>query len=539
MGNLILGINLSGQDSAVALVGEDGDALYALAEERFSNIKHDGGFPRAALAVIQKRIQERNLGTIQTIALSGSAASGSLEKDFPEARIVHLEPSLAHAAGAFFSSGFDHAAIMVLDGNAGRDPVHMFEGRGGNIKPLAASEGPHGLGSLYLAVTKFLGFSGAGEEYKVMGMAAYGKPRFKSLFEKIASATEDGELVFSSEPSLFVQELGAARRKDRDFTQFHYDIAASLQAFIEETGVKLAKALRAKLPDPEALCLSGGGALNGLMTQKILEQAGFKNIYIQPAAADDGAALGAALNTWADQAGRAPTQALRSMFLGLDYPENLAQQEIESFGLVCAKPADMTEEVARLLAEGKIVARYEGRSEFGPRALGNRSILASPLSAAMKDTLNERIKHREPFRPFAPICLAEKIGDYFKADASAEYMLLICPVKPDKRETIPAVTHADGTARVQAVHRDVNPGLHAILEAFERHTGVPVLINTSFNVNGEAIVETPRDAIECFLYTDIDYLMIEGRLIAKADNADKAIRVSNEAFLERRKKRYL
>lgn len=576
MGDLILGVGAWGAGSSASLVRDDGEILYCLTEERFSNAKHDHVFPAASLTQICARIRERRLGEVRHVALNGdpalfdpqdpfSAKQKALflrHKDmvaarFPQASLSCVPYQLCHAAGAFYTSGYDRAAILTIDGRGEADTIALFDGTGSGITRLGATRWPHSLGAFYTAVTRLLGFDGAADDYKVMGMAAYGHPVFQAVFERLVTVNEAGELtprfddglVVSQTPdasgesrldlSASLQEaLGGARVKDDAFTQRHYDIAASLQAVVERCGVELAQALRKRLPDRDALCLSGRVALNGLMNRRILAEAGFTRLFIQPAAAGDGTSLGAALHVLAASGHCPPVRRAHSLFLGLDYPQTQIRQAVEEAGLAYTRPADMAATVASLLAQGHIVARYAGRSEFGPRALGNRSILASPASAAMKDTLNARIKHRESFRPFAPACLAEDVGAFFEADEDAEYMLLICPVHEAQRAKIPAVVHLDGTARVQAVRAEVNPGLHDILVAFKKLTGIPVLINTSFNVNGEAIVETPQDALECFLYTDIDALIVEDMLILREANADKALKLSPGAFLARRQERY-
>lgn len=477
---------------------------------------------------------------------------------YPDSTVTGVPHHLCHAASAFYASGFDKAAILTIDGHGEYDTISLAQGTASGIQSISATGWPHSLGMLYNAFTTFLGFAGLGDEYKVMGMAAYGRPTYKALFDQLGHVDEAGNLVLHFADLLQLSEtpgcpgeywptlsqkfqdlLGGARKKDQDFEPRHYEIASSLQNFVEEMGVQIACRLRKAMPDTDAICIAGGVGLNGLMNQRIRTEAGFKKVFIQPASTDDGTSLGAALQLLADNGGTMPTQRLRSMFLGLDYPPDLAEQTVRAMDITFTRPDNISAAIAALLAKGHIVARYEGRSEFGPRALGHRSILASPLTAEMKDTLNARIKHREMFRPFAPACLAEHVSTYFEADEDAEYMLLICPVRPEKRALIPAVVHLDGTARVQAVRQDANPSMHKIIQAFMDITNVPIIINTSFNVNGEAIVETPRDAIECFLYTDIDYLAIEDMLIAKTDNTSKSLHLSNHDFLARRKNRYL
>ncbi|NCC03326.1 MAG: hypothetical protein EOM37_04675 [Proteobacteria bacterium] len=477
---------------------------------------------------------------------------------FPDSEIFTTTHHMAHAASAYYPSGFDRSAILCIDGYGENETITLCEGTKAGIHILNSSSLPHSIGILYEIMTEFLGFHGFSDAYKVMGMAAYGEPRFTHLFNQLGQVEEDGTFRLNLGALLLPNEiekpwstrclalspklqkiLGGPRGEGEPITQTHYDIANSFQRFVEDIGVALAKSLRTQLPDCDSLCLAGGVALNGLMNQRIFKEAGFKNIFIQPAASDDGLSLGAALAVVAEKYGRPPVERVKNMFLGPERDKDESYQEIERLGLHYTCPNDPAATVAELLAQGHVIARYSGRSEFGPRALGNRSILASPLKAEMKDIINARIKHREPFRPFAPACLAEDVSSFFDADEDAEYMLLICQVREDKKHLLPAVVHADGTARVQSVKKDSNPGFYNIISAFKKITGIPVVINTSFNVNGEAIVETPLDAIECFLYTDIDYLLIHDRLIAKKDNEDKRIIEPAETFLSRRRDRFL
>lgn len=481
-----------------------------------------------------------------------------LQRKFPDANVIPVPHHQCHAASAFYASGFASAAIMTLDGYGEDDTITLGYGQGKDLSVLSRSGWPNSLGLLYSMVTVYLGFDWFGDEYKVMGMAAYGQPTYRELFAELGEVNADGEFHFN--PGRLLQEsevpgapgeiwygftplfeslLGGARSKNEEFIERHFNIAASLQAFVEDVGLQMAKYLRKQLPDTPAICIAGGVGLNGLMNQRIYKEAGFDSIYIQPASSDDGTALGAALTVVAQYSGLDRFPALEQVFFGLEYPESQISEALAEKELVYTRETDIAASVARLLAEGQVVARYEGRSEFGPRALGHRSIMASPLKAEMKDIINSRIKHRERFRPFAPACLAEHVRDFFDTTPEAEYMLQICQVNPAMQQHIPAVVHNDGTARVQSVHASRNPGFYRIISEFYNLTGVPVVINTSFNVNGETIVETPLDAIECFLFTDIDYLAIGPYLVAKQQNLDKALHMPADAFLNRRKTRYL
>lgn len=639
MKELVLGINCFGHDSSAALVDMNGDILYCLTEERFSNKRHDSSFPSHSIHNLVKRIEDNKLGILSYIAVNHvpnyyitqklfhyidinfekDAASaikqavinitpntlvcsqgmyplnyltefarrqGVIEEKIPDlirhigwcmnrrsfteklinnistkfqdCKIFTVPHHQCHAASVFFTSGYSDAAIMTIDGYGEDETITLGVGRTNKLSVISRSVWPHSLGLLYSMVTSYLGFSWFGDEYKVMGMAAYGKPSYISLFEELGSVNMNGEFTFLPGRLLFTDEtpgapgeywysftplfdrlLGGSRQTQDEFLEHHFDIAASLQAFIEKCGVTMARYLRNKLPDVPALCIAGGVGLNGLMNERIYKEAGFEKVFIQPASSDDGTALGAALSVVADISKSLTPKPLANVFYGLDYPESSIEDSLSSMGMKYSRENNIAASVAKLLADGHVVARFEGRSEFGPRALGHRSIMASPLKREMKDIINYRIKHRERFRPFAPACLAEKVDDYFDTTADAEFMLLICNVKEQMRSRIPAVVHNDGTARVQSVHLEKNPSFYNIIKEFEKITGVPIIINTSFNINGEAIVETPQDALECFLYTDIDYLAIGDFLVPKDKNLVSTIRLPREEFLARRKQRYL
>lgn len=639
MKELVLGVNYFGHDSSISLVNMDGEVLYCLTEERFSNIKHDGAFPIMSIKKIIDLIELKKLGDLKYIALNHDPElyvtdklftyidscceqeQAALLKQsildvlpeirvcrqdmyplnylqelitrldihknvsqdllryikwslnryiytqqiitnivslFPDCQVIPVAHHTCHAASAFYCSGYSEAAIMTIDGYGEHDTVTLGLGCGRNISVISKSCWPNSIGLLYSMVTQYLGFDWFGDEYKVMGMAAYGERLYLPLFRQLGRVTVNGifefipgALMFSDEvpgapgeqwyaltPHL-EQLLGGRRHRDEEFEQRHFDVAASLQAFVEECGVEMAKYLKRTYPHVDKICIAGGVGLNGLMNSRILKESGFSSVYIQPASSDDGTAIGAALSVVASKSENPKFNRLQNMFLGLERSEQEMKQALDKKGLSYTEEKNISAKIAILLSEGRVVARYEGCAEFGPRALGHRSIMASPLHQEMKDIINSRIKHRERFRPFAPACLAEFIKDYFYAEDDAEFMLIIPQVKPDKREIIPAVVHNDGTARVQAVHKSNNPGFYQIIEEFRKITGVPVVINTSFNVNGETIVESPQDAIECFLYTDIDYLAIGNFLVSKSANVEAAIKLSSNEFLELRKQRYL
>lgn len=641
---LILGISVFGHDSSCALVdATSGDILYALTEERFSNLKHDGGFPVASLALLMEKADSEKLGWVSHVALNIDPAisverlkaelsncldtesyqlmidefdqvlittdvfhpdyfplnyleaflarrgvepaaiahaSGKLswygnfavrygklkaylQSKFPRAEIVSVGHHQCHAASAFYCSDFENAAVLTIDGQGEDETLTLNMARDNEIRLLSQTRWPNSLGALYMQLAWYLGFDGDprypgfGDEYKVMGMAAYGKPVYVKIFREMGRVSKEGEFELvcgkyleiatvegcpgHSQPLLtkqFFKALGERRSSCEPIEQRHYDIAHSGQLFLEEIGVAIAKKLKTLCPDTDNLCIAGGVGLNGLMNMRILREAGFRRIFVQPASGDDGTSLGAALHLYHGLSKGKRCQSLSNAYLGFDYDNHAIRAALEKYNLSFHEPESIHAEMGRLLHEGNIVARYFGRGEFGPRALGHRSILANPTLPEMKDAVNAKIKHRESFRPFAPACLEERAGEYFDIDTPAPYMLLICQAHPDARSLIPAVVHDDGTARLQTVGRDLNSDLYQTIFEFSKQSGVPVLLNTSFNVNGEAIVETPQDAVESFLFMGIDYLAIGPYLVSKAENEAMYRRPTMEGHIRARRDRY-
>lgn len=645
MNKLIIGLSIFGHDSSCALVdAATGDILYALTEERFSNLKHDGGFPAASLALLTEKVDSEKLGWISHVALNVDPAisverlkadlancldaesvrllideldqllpttdifhagyfplnyfeallakrgvdhvvighaSGKiswygnfairhrrlkayLQSKFPQAEIVSVSHHQCHAASAFYCSDFENAAVLTVDGQGENETITLNMAKGNEIRLLSQTRWPNSLGALYMQLAWYLGFDGdprypgLGDEYKVMGMSAYGKPLYIEIFREMGRVGEEGEfeLIFGtyldiapvegclghSQPLLakrFFKALGERRSSCDPIEQRHYDIARSGQVFLEEIGVAIATHLKTLCPDTDNLCIAGGVGLNGLMNMRILREAGFRNIFVQPASGDDGTSLGAALHVYHDLLKGGRCKPLSNAYLGFDYGNHDICSALEKYNLRFHEPESIHVEMGRLLQEGNIVARYFGRGEFGPRALGHRSILANPTLPEMKDAVNARIKHRESFRPFAPACLEERASEYFDIDIPTPYMLLICQARPDASSLIPAVVHDDGTARLQTVRRDVNPDLYQTIFEFNKQSGVPVLLNTSFNVNGESIVETPQDAVESFLFMGIDYLAIGPYLVSKAENDAVYSRPTRENHIRVRQNRYV
>jgi len=425
-----------------------------------------------------------------------------------------VDHHLSHAASAFLPSPFMEAAILTIDGRGERATTTYYHGSGNLLEKIGQVNFPHSLGMLYEKVTEYLGFLHSSDEYKVMALASFGKPEYLTVFKNIVQTGEGGD--YTIEPFDLVELFGAARKKGEPFEKRHYDIAHSLQVVLEKTVLQLIAWLYEETSS-ENLCMAGGVALNCVMNSRLRDQGPFKNIWVQPAAGDAGTALGAAMII--DARERSTDQRIYCMehaFLGPGYSD----QEIEGFlkwsKLEYQKVEHPAEAGADLLAQNKVIGWFQGRLEYGPRALGARSILASPIQAEMQERLNE-IKDREDFRPVAPVVLEEEASNWFVDAGRSPFMLFVYDVQPEKASQIPAVRHVDGTARIQTIKRDQNPVYYDLLEAFYRRTGVPVLVNTSFNTRGEPIVNTPRDAIECFWTSPLDALIIGSYLLAKKD----------------------
>jgi carbamoyltransferase len=425
----------------------------------------------------------------------------------------HFVPHhLAHAASAFLPSPFARAAVLTLDGRGERVTTAMYRGCGTRLERIREVEMPHSLGILYEQVTEYLGFLHSSDEYKVMALASFGIPAFGDDFREIVRLTPDG--AYTVGPPCLTERFGPPRERGGPLEQRHFDIARSLQEVLEEVALHLARGLHAATGERD-LCVAGGVALNCVMNARIRDEGPFDRVWVQPAAGDAGTALGAAL--WIDARERGGDERAYQMedaYLGPGYDD----AEIETFlswaQLPYRRLDDVAAETVALLAGGRVVGWFQGRMEFGPRALGARSILASPLDPGMQARLNE-IKDREDFRPVAPVVLAEEADDWFVDAGSSPFMLFTHDVRPDRVARIPAVRHVDGTARIQTIARAQNPLYYDLVAAFQRLTGVPVLVNTSFNTRGEPIVCTPRDAVECFWTSPLDALVIGPFLLEK------------------------
>ncbi|MGE0172619.1 MAG: carbamoyltransferase [Oligoflexales bacterium] len=425
----------------------------------------------------------------------------------------HFVPHhVAHSASAFYASPFFDAAVMTLDGRGEKASTTYGYGFGKSLKIFRAVEIPHSLGLLYERMTSHLGFLHSSDEYKVMALASFGKPTFLSELKQIVRIEDNG--LYTIETFEIEEIFGPARERGGPYEQRHYDLAHSLQKVLEERVVELAQWLRERTKS-ESLCLAGGVALNCVMNSRLKRDSGFKNVWVQPAAGDAGTALGAAL--WVDAQNR-PGQdrpyIMDHTYLGPSYTDPEIETVLNWAKLPYKKLRDVPGETADILAANKVVGWFQGRMEFGPRALGARSILASPIDARMQDKLNE-IKDREDFRPVAPVVLEEEASRWFDCDTTSPFMLFVYDVKLDKADRIPAVRHTDGTARIQTVNRQQNALYYDVIKAFEKKTGVPVLVNTSFNSRGEPIVCSTKDAVECFYSTPLDALVIGSYMLVK------------------------
>ena len=423
-----------------------------------------------------------------------------------------VEHHLSHAASAFNCSPFQHAAVLTMDGRGEKATTTYNVGRENQLERLGQVNMPHSLGLLYERVTTHLGFLHSSDEYKVMALASYGKPVFVKDFESMISVSDQGCYTISNE--CLTQRFGPMRLRHEPFTEYHFNIAHSLQKVLEEVVLQLVHYLHRETGE-ENLCTAGGVALNCVLNARIRDRGPFKNVWVQPASGDSGTALGAAISV---DLQKRPAQArsfvMDDAYLGPEYSDD----EIENF-LVWSKVSyrkldNIAEETAKILAADKIIGWFQGRMEFGPRALGSRSILASPISPTMQARLNE-VKDREDFRPVAPVVLEEDAGEWFEQAEYSPFMLFVYNVKPDKADKIPAVRHVDGTARIQTINRLQHQKYYDLLKAFKQITGVPVLVNTSFNTLGKPIVCSPRDAIECFWSSPFDALVIGSYLIEK------------------------
>jgi carbamoyltransferase len=598
----ILGLSAFYHDSAAALL-VDGEIIAAAQEERFTRKKHDPRYPRHAVDYVlsEARLRlsdidyivfydkpflkfERLLETYVAFAPRGLRSfsmsmpvwlreklfqKDMLFKDLKQhdssfkdvSKMLFSEHHYSHAASAFFPSPFEEAVVLTLDGVGEWATTTVAIGRGRELEIVKEIHFPHSVGLLYSAATYYTGFKVNSGEYKVMGLAPYGEPRYKELIlDKLIDLKEDGS--FRLDQSYFNYCTGLTMTNDKfsalfgepvrkaesdRLTQFHMDMAASIQAVTEEIVLHMTRSLAKEYNIPY-LCMAGGVALNCVANGKILRDGAFRDIWVQPAAGDAGGAVGATLAAWHRELGNdrrvTKPDAMRGAYLGPAYSQEEIERRLTACGAVfeTVSETEMINQTAQALADEKAVGWLQGRMEFGPRALGGRSVLGDPRSETMQRTLNLKVKYRESFRPFAPSVLREDVNTWFELDHDSPYMLLVADVQNDKRRemteqekslfgidklnvkrsSIPAVTHVDYSARIQTVHADTNPRYHALIMKFKELTGCPVVVNTSFNVRGEPIVCTPEDAFRCFMGTEIDWLVC-GNAILRKEHQDQVL----------------
>jgi carbamoyltransferase len=468
----------------------------------------EGASPWEPLALAYVVNAERQLVDGAPHHLRARFASAKTERRW---RWHFVEHHGAHEASAYLAAPFDECAVMTLDGRGERATTSYGHFDGERFRRIGQVEVPHSLGLLYEQVTDYLGFLHSSDEYKVMALASYGKPDHLAEFREMVELKGGGDYVVH--PPRLAERFGPPRKRGAELLAKHFDLARSLQALLEETAVELARWLRRET-GAEHLAMAGGVALNCVMNSRIRDAGLFRGVWVQPAAGDAGTALGAALLVDRQARGGARRWRMDHAYLGPEYGEAEIEAFLRRAKLSYRRLSDVAEETAVILAEDKIVGWFQGRMEFGPRALGARSILASPLSADMQARLNE-IKDREDFRPVAPVVVEEEASAWFERAGASPFMLFVHDVVPDKADRIPAVRHVDGTARIQTVNRSQHPLYYDLLRAFQRRTGVPVLVNTSFNTRSEPMVCSPRDAIECFWTSPIDALVIGPFLLEK------------------------
>ncbi|MBI4329595.1 MAG: carbamoyltransferase [Chloroflexi bacterium] len=567
----ILGISCFYHDSAAALV-QDGVLVAAAEEERFSRKKHDNGFPEHAIRFCLQQAGLRGeeldyvifydkpflkferilLTSLQTFPRSWGLFREAMTQWLLDRlwvkgiirskigirphQILFTTHHMSHAASAFFCSPFDEAASLTADGVGEWTTATMGSARGGQVHLAKEMRFPHSIGLLYSAFTAFLGFEVNEGEYKVMGMAPYGQPRYTDRVYELLHLAEDGSFqvdmdyfayhysVTSPINGKFQRLFGPPRNSlERDKLDPYYaDVAASIQRVTEEVLLKMANSLQ-KETGSMNLSMAGGVALNSVANGRILRETPFRHLYVQPAAGDGGGAVGAALYAACTLLEQPRRFVMEHAFWGEEHSPEAIRRTLDENSIAyecCPSDEERVETVVHALENGKVVGWMQGRFEFGPRALGNRSILADPRRPEMKDIVNRKIKFREAFRPFAPSVIAEAAEEYFDLpDAASSYparfMLLVVPVKPEMRHLIPAVTHVDGSARLQVVHRETNPLYHRLIERFGERTGVPVLLNTSFNLKGEPIVNTPAEALSTFQRSETDMLVMGPYIVRK------------------------
>jgi len=557
---ITLGINYTRMHDSSACIVRDGELLFAVAEERLSRLKHDAQFPRLAIqacldfaAVRAEQLDEVCFGwptagpgfrhDLKCLATGGlpftylNLLTSTLHfltmwhqeggaKVFTEqfgptrARMRFVDHHLAHAISAYAYSGFDEAAVVVMDGRGAWEATTIWHGQNGKLDPVLMIPFPDSLGYFYTAFTEFLGFRPNSDEWKVMGLAPYGKPGVDlSAFIDLKAApyrvgtkklVTNGATPFAGMTEL----LGPARIAESDIDDRHKDIAYAVQDACEAAMMSVVR-MAIEKTRCRNVCLAGGVALNSKANGKIAASGLVENLFVQPAASDDGVALGAALAHYLDDNGKLPHKPMRHGYWGPCFDDEAIESALRPYKLRFARLPDPASTAAELLSDGKILGWFQGCMEFGPRALGSRSILADPRDPEMNAKVNNAVKFREWWRPFAPSLKKEAAGEYLERVTDSPFMILTAQVRPEKRNIIPSVTHVDGSARPQTVEKEVNPLYWRLIDEFGKRTGVPVVMNTSFNLRGEAIVCTPTDAICTFFSSGMDALVIGSFLVSK------------------------
>ncbi len=560
MSKYVLGINWYSHDAASALL-RDGEIVFAGAEERFSRIKKDNSFPRKS---IQAALDYAGIGASELEAVAfgwnGPLATPwhtlkaslrdelprkgdfiprslagmlseywekggkrSLMKSFPgvTSNVSFIDHHLAHAYSAYSLSGFDNGIVIVADGRGAFQATSIYHGQGGKLRLVKWIPYPNSIGLLYESFTDLLGFERHNDEWKVMGLAAYGEPNVP--MDDFITVTEYDYQVHThalmgrywSDLTPMTRRFGARRNPEKEITDEDRNIAASVQKVTEEAMFAVLRDALRRIPGSRNLCLAGGVAMNSKANGKLMASGLVDKVFIQPAATDDGTAVGAALAAYHKLTGEMPRYEMKKAYLGPEYTQEQIEQALNTFKIPFHRSENVTRTAAQLVADGNIVGWFQGRMEFGPRALGNRSILADARDPEMKNKVNDSIKFRENWRPFAPSVLVEKFGEYFDPVAPSPFMILTHTVRPEKRNVIPAITHADNSARIQTVERSVNPRYWELISEFEKITGVAVVMNTSFNLRGEPIVCEPKDAVRTFFSSGLDFLVMGDCLVAK------------------------
>ena len=574
---IILGINAYHADSSAAIF-VNGKLVAAIEEERFRRIKHWAGFPQQAIefclkeagieyeqvdhfaigrdpkakffkkimylaanpkgsfAVIKDRLN--NSRKVSSIDSELSALSG-LPSSALRGKISQIEHHRSHLASAFFASPFEDAALLSIDGSGDFTTTMTGVGKGNDIKILDSVDFPHSIGIFYTAFTQLLGFPHYGDEYKVMGMAPYGAPKYVDQLEDVIHLTKNGLFKLNLKyfrkgtqgiisygedhipkvaplySDLMINKFGPPRKKDEPLSQYHKDLAASIQRITETTIFYLLEHLY-KSTGLDNVCIAGGVAQNSVANGKIIRNTPFKNVYIPSAGHDAGISMGAALYVQHHILGTPRQPSIKTAYTGSRFNNEEIKNYLAEKGISFSEFDDavLFERITECLINGGVVGWFNGRAEFGPRALGGRSILADPRRADAKEILNSKIKRRESFRPFAPSILKEYVDEYFEMDDEVPFMEKVFPIRKEKQALIPAVTHVDGTGRLQTVDRDISPRYYALIETFRRKTGIPVLLNTSFNEN-EPIVNSPSEALDCYLRTNMDMLVLENIVVER------------------------